>query len=117
MRLPGRPLLAALVVMGPITTFLRRGWSHHDLQVIVGQGGRDDHGDLAVLMTRFPMIMTRCRGPPPAGLSRVPRRWRYLSLLPPASCCTLVACPGRARGLHGRDNDAHRVRAGWVLSR
>src|SRR5215469_3971027 len=25
------------VVMGPITTFLRRGWTHHDKQVTAGQ--------------------------------------------------------------------------------
>src|SRR5215469_10279637 len=37
MRLPGRPPPPAFVMMGPITTFLRRCWSHHDVQVIVGQ--------------------------------------------------------------------------------
>src|SRR5215469_8175203 len=37
MRPPGRPPLPAFVMMGPITTFLRRCWSHHDVQVTAGR--------------------------------------------------------------------------------
>src|SRR5215470_778328 len=33
MRLLGRAFLAVFVVMGPIMTFLCRGWSHHDVQL------------------------------------------------------------------------------------
>jgi len=36
MRLPGRPPPPTYVVTGPTTTFLRRGWSHHDKQVTAG---------------------------------------------------------------------------------
>jgi hypothetical protein len=28
---------AAFVVIGHLTTFLRRGWTHHDIQVIMGK--------------------------------------------------------------------------------
>ena len=67
MRLPGRPPPPAYVVMGPITTFLRRGWSHHDIPLAVSRvlGFRaprpNDH---------IPMIMARMPGDPMISRAR-----------------------------------------------
>jgi hypothetical protein len=74
MRLPGRPPPPAYVVMGPITTFLRRGWSHHDLQVTVAQAfglGVTSPSD------QTPMIMTTAFPPAPIATVVIMGMWLF----------------------------------------
>jgi len=96
MRLPGRPLLAAYGVMGPITTFLRRGWPHHDRQVTVGEafglGITSPSDQIPWLPRLWPPLPSR-RAAAPATPALVPPPAPPAIVQPPA---TAQAPPARA---------------------